>query len=352
MTAQYKDVEALYSETQKNLKGKPDSQITNMSGFSQSGPAVAKVAAKHKVDKITNFMDWGSKAALQENPDNPREHNDITKSEKKWIDKHAHIYSDSGKDVTEHDGSDGEIDYGKIQTFEDKDHDTQAPHIKGNGLDVDWYVEKHKFCSGMTKEQVKEVAKYKAAHDGKKSKKDEQDYIDDYYDEYSDTTKSKKVEETSASAANLLDSQRAKISALPTNLYKHGKGKTGRGGKSVLLKPEGIPGITAKAKASAQRAEAKLHQTMEETKHEVHQIIEQTRNEAFSIAPDLSSGEIEGLLAEIDFNNCWDEGAESSDFSKIKQFVAKVEKLAASINETSDTFQSTDESEARGMTFL
>lgn len=151
MTSQYGDVEALYGKTEKSLKGKNNAGFTNMSGFSQSGPAVAKVAAEHKVGKITNFMDWGSEAALMDDAGAPREANDITKEEKKWINKHAHVYSDSGKDVTEYDGGDGEIAYGKVKTFEGKDHDTQAPRIKGNGLDVDWYVKHHKFCSGMTK---------------------------------------------------------------------------------------------------------------------------------------------------------------------------------------------------------
>ena len=38
-----------------------------MSGFSQAGPAVAKVAAEMKVQKITNFMDWGAWNSLTKN---------------------------------------------------------------------------------------------------------------------------------------------------------------------------------------------------------------------------------------------------------------------------------------------
>ncbi|MGT2739745.1 hypothetical protein ACVRXB_10160, partial [Streptococcus pantholopis] len=65
MTPQVDDISDFYNSTAAKLeKEHGGGTISNMSGFSQSGPAVAKVAAEHQVPKITNFMDWAASSAL------------------------------------------------------------------------------------------------------------------------------------------------------------------------------------------------------------------------------------------------------------------------------------------------
>ncbi|RFU49944.1 hypothetical protein DDV22_11270, partial [Streptococcus chenjunshii] len=57
LTPQVDDISDFYDSTAAKLeKDHGGGSISNMSGFSQSGPAVAKVAAQHQVPKITNFM--------------------------------------------------------------------------------------------------------------------------------------------------------------------------------------------------------------------------------------------------------------------------------------------------------
>ncbi|AXQ78140.1 hypothetical protein DDV21_003130 [Streptococcus chenjunshii] len=111
ITPQVDDISDFYDSTAAKLeKDHGGGTISNMSGFSQSGPAVAKVAAAHQVPKITNFMDWGASNSLY-SKDNPK---GITAEEKTWLDKHATIYMDSTRDVTYLDGkSHGDIPYGK-----------------------------------------------------------------------------------------------------------------------------------------------------------------------------------------------------------------------------------------------
>ncbi|RFU52641.1 hypothetical protein DDV23_08500, partial [Streptococcus chenjunshii] len=101
LTPQVDDISDFYDSTVAKLeKDYGGGSISNMSGFSQSGPAVAKVAAQHQVPKITNFMDWGASSSLY-SKDNPK---GITAEEKTWLDKHATIYMDSTRDVTYLDG--------------------------------------------------------------------------------------------------------------------------------------------------------------------------------------------------------------------------------------------------------
>ena len=108
LTEQTKDVREFYNQSlasAKKMAGKgQEVDISNMSGFSQAGPAVAKVAAEMKVQKITNFMDWGAWNSLTKNT---ADYRGISDEELAYINKHLHSYSDQGKDLTSWDGHGG-----------------------------------------------------------------------------------------------------------------------------------------------------------------------------------------------------------------------------------------------------
>ena len=136
LTEQTKDVREFYNQSlasAKKMAGKgQEVDISNMSGFSQAGPAVAKVAAEMKVQKITNFMDWGAWNSLTKNT---ADYRGISDEELAYINKHLHSYSDQGKDLTSWDGHGGIIPYGKVFTVEGKHHNAGLPKIKGNRPD-------------------------------------------------------------------------------------------------------------------------------------------------------------------------------------------------------------------------
>lgn len=95
LTAQTQDIRNFYQSTMKKLADKPNGYISNMSGFSQSGPAVAKVASEQNVPHITNFDDWASMGAT--NPyilgivkNFPHEY--LTPSDIAYLNKRARIY--------------------------------------------------------------------------------------------------------------------------------------------------------------------------------------------------------------------------------------------------------------------
>ena len=163
LTEQTKDVREFYNQSlasAEKMAGKgQEVDISNMSGFSQAGPAVAKVAAEMKVQKITNFMDWGAWNSLTKNT---ADYRGISDEELAYINKHLHSYSDQGKDLTSWDGHGGNIPYGKVFTVEGKHHNAGLPKIKGNRPDFEWYEKNGLFCSGMTEKQVKKIAKLKA----------------------------------------------------------------------------------------------------------------------------------------------------------------------------------------------
>lgn len=140
LTEQTKDVREFYNQSLSKAKkmagAGQEVDISNMSGFSQAGPAVAKVAAEMKVQKITNFMDWGAWASLYKNSS---DYKGISNEELAYLNNHLHSYSDQGKALTSWDGHGGIIPYGKVFTVEGKHHNAGLPKIKGNSPDFEWY---------------------------------------------------------------------------------------------------------------------------------------------------------------------------------------------------------------------
>lgn len=340
---QGKDVEELYQKTEANLKEHKGGEITNMSGHSQAGPAVAKVAAKHNVNHVTNFSDWGAGMAYA--------YGYITEKDKKYLNKHAHIYSDSKNKTTKFAADGGNILYGQVREVEGSDHSTQHARIKGNNVDVDYYVKRHQFCSGMTKEQVKEVAKYKAKHDGKKSKATD-DYVKEYKKEYGDYAKKKtskiknkgssKTKQTSVNSLDIKHKSGQKLDF--QDLLQHYKGT--KGSKRILLRKALLfAGLSAAIEDVGDLAK-RVQELMDKSKEDIRQTVEETRSKAFDFAKELDAAEVESLLAEIDFNRIWSEGVEAENFAQAKNFAAKVEELGNKVLSAGDAIEEADQGAA------
>ena len=155
LSPQYDTLDNFFAETQRRLeeKGVEGGQIWYSSAHSQGGVPNVKLSVKYRVKEIVNFYDWGAKKAVDSGH--------FTKSELKYLEKHAIIYSDSGKEITGWDGNGGAIPYGKVRVFEGKSHSVQTPDLKGNNFDFDKYIKRGKFISGMTEKQVRKAIEVK-----------------------------------------------------------------------------------------------------------------------------------------------------------------------------------------------
>lgn len=338
---QGKDVEKLYQKTEANLNDHKGGEITNMSGHSQAGPAVAKVASKHNVDRVTNFSDWGAGTAYA--------YGYISEKDKKYLDKHAYIYSDSKNNTTKYAADGGRIPYGHVREVEGSNHSTQHARIKGNHVDTDYYVKRHEFCSGMTKEQVKEVAKYKAKHD---SQKDTNDYIKEYKKEYGDYAKKKtskiknqgksKAKQTSVNSLDIKHKSGQKLDF--QDLLQHYK--DAKGSKRILLRRALLFAGLSEAIEDVGDLAEKVQQLMDQSKEDIRQTVEETRSKAFDFAKELDAAEVESLLAEIDFNRIWSEGIEAENLAQAKNFAAKVEELGQNVLSAGDAIEGADQGAA------
>ena len=154
LSPQYVKMDEFFAETQRRLKekGVEGGQIWYSSAHSQGGVPNVKLSVKYRVKEIVNFYDWGAKKAVDSGH--------FSKSELKYLEKHAIIYSDSGKEITGWDGNGGAIPYGQVRVFEGKSHNVQTPDLKGNNFDFDKYIKRGEFVSGMTEKQVRKTKSY------------------------------------------------------------------------------------------------------------------------------------------------------------------------------------------------
>ena len=306
LTEQTKDVREFYNQSlasAKKMAGKgQEVDISNMSGFSQAGPAVAKVAAEMKVQKITNFMDWGAWNSLTKNT---ADYRGISDEELAYINKHLHSYSDQGKDLTSWDGHGGIIPYGKVFTVEGKHHNAGLPKIKGNRPDFEWYEKNGLFCSGMTEKQVKKIAKLKAktykvnvaiANYGLEMEKVTPEYyVREYLKEYGDFA-------LEPSKQDLIAINRQHIDELHASL------RTSSDKKTISLREELVRTSAQTAQLQAEVYEQEIKDKIKSAKSSVENHIKELRDAAHTLAHNLSSGEVEDLLSELTLSKVWNGG--------------------------------------------
>ena len=353
LTAQTQDIRNFYQSTMKKLADKPNGYISNMSGFSQSGPAVAKVASEQKVPHITNFDDWASVGAT--NPyilgivkNFPHEY--LTPSDIAYLNKRARIYMASSKDLRIADGGAGNIPYGKVMVVEGTpglnnpigDHDTQFSEIKGNGLNIDWYIKNNRFCSGMTYDQVVKVAKAKA----KKAKSasfdphswfdstDYQTYVDEYVKIYGAFA--------SENPANQM------LKEFDTDIKDiKGQLKSASGGQAISLRSDLVKSVAQKASLQAEVYVSEVKQLVDNEKTVLEGQIQAVRQQAYSLGRHLSAWEIEGLLSNFSMSSCWDTNIEATILTELAAYQEKLVVFSEKVSAAADKIVAIDKENAQ-----
>ena len=334
LTEQTKDVREFYNQSlasAKKMAGKgQEVNISNMSGFSQAGPAVAKVAAEMKVQKITNFMDWGAWASLYKNSS---DYKGISNEELAYLNKHLHSYSDQGKDLTSWDGHGGIIPYGKVFTVEGKHHNAGLPKIKGNSPDFEWYEKNLLFCSGMSKSQVERIVDKilsKSSIDNAYKTMARPELIERYEVEYGPFA----LEPTKQDLISLNIKQ---IKELKDSL------KTSSGSKKISLREELVRVSAETTKLQAEVYEEEIKSKIESAKENVSQKISSLKSEAYSIARHLPSSEVEALLSELTLDTAWNSGKETKTITAASDYKNTMSQISDNLNKVADRIIESDQ---------
>ncbi|ABV11149.1 hypothetical protein [Streptococcus gordonii] len=338
LTEQTKDVREFYNQSLSKAKKMAGTgqevDISNMSGFSQSGPAVAKVAAEMKVQKITNFMDWGAWASLYKNSS---DYKGISNEELAYLNKHLHSYSDQGKDLTSWDGHGGIIPYGKVFTVEGKHHNAGLPKIKGNSPDFEWYEKNGLFCSGMTKSQVEKIVDKrlsKSSIDNAYKTMARPELIRRYELEYGPFS-------PEPSKQDLITINREYIDELHASL------RTSSGDKTISLREELVRTSAQTAQLQAEVYEQEIKDKLASAKSKVEEHISELSKAAYTLAHNLSAGEVEELLSELSLSTAWNGGTEASTLASASGYTTKMTEIAGNLNKAADNIVAIDQKGAQ-----
>ncbi len=340
LTEQTKDVREFYNQSLSKAKKMAGTgqevDISNMSGFSQSGPAVAKVAAEMKVQKITNFMDWGAWASLYKNSS---DYKGISNEELAYLNKHLHSYSDQGKDLTSWDGHGGIIPYGKVFTVEGKHHNAGLPKIKGNSPDFEWYEKNGLFCSGMTKSQVEKIVDKrlsKSSIDNAYKTMARPELIRRYELEYGPF-----APEPEPSKQDLIAINRKYIDELHASL------RSSSGDKTISLREELVRTSAQTAQLQAEVYEQEIKDKLASAKSKVEEHISELSKAAYTLAHNLSAGEVEELLSELTLSTAWNGGTEASTLASASAYTTKMTEIAGNLNKAADNIVAIDQKGAQ-----
>ena len=340
LTEQTKDVREFYNQSLSKAKKMAGTgqevDISNMSGFSQSGPAVAKVAAEMKVQKITNFMDWGAWASLYKNSS---DYKGISNEELAYLNKHLHSYSDQGKDLTSWDGHGGIIPYGKVFTVEGKHHNAGLPKIKGNSPDFEWYENNGLFCSGMTKSQVEKIVDKrlsKSSIDNAYKTMARPELIRRYELEYGPF-----ATEPEPSKQDLIAINRKYIDELHASL------RSSSGDKTISLREELVRTSAQTAQLQAEVYEQEIKDKLASAKSKVEEHISELSKAAYTLAHNLSAGEVEELLSELTLSTAWNGGTEASTLASASAYTTKMTEIAGNLNKAADNIVAIDQKGAQ-----
>jgi len=342
LTAQAKDIDKFYLDTQQKIKSKDkNAVISNMSGHSQSGTGVAYTASKYGLKenrniKVTNFMDFAAKKAVDTGG--------ISKEQVAYLNKNATIYRDSRRDVVKLDGNGGAVPYGKTMMFEvvgDEDgHSPRTPHMKGNALDVDWYYKRNRFASGMTEKQVRKIAEYKARNPQftnsiynyglEMDKVTPEYYVREYLKNYGDFA-------PEPTKQDLISLNIKQIKELKDSL------KTSSGSKKISLREELVRVSAETAKLQAEVYEEEIKSKIESAKENVSQKISSLKTEAYSIARHLPSSEVEALLSELSLDTAWNSGKETKTITSASDYKNRMSQISDNLNKVADRIIESDQ---------
>ena len=337
LTAQAKDIDKFYLDTQQKIKSKDkNGVISNMSGHSQAGPGVAYTASKYglkenRTIKVTNFMDFAAKKAVDTGG--------ISKEQVAYLNKNATIYRDSRRDVVNLDGNGGAVPYGKTMMFEvvgDEDgHSPRTPHMKGNALDIDWYYKHNRFASGMTEKQVRKIAEYKTKKildyfKVKGSYNLPESYVKKYLDNYGPFA-------PELTKQDLISLNIKQIKELKDSL------KTSSSSKKISLREELVRVSAETTKLQAEVYEEEIKSKIESEKEKVSQKISSLKSEAYSIAHHLPSSEVEVLLSELTLDTAWNSGKESETVSAASAYKNKMSQISDNLNKVADRIIESDQ---------
>ena len=233
----------------------------------------------------------------------------------------------------------GIIPYGKVFTVEGKHHNAGLPKIKGNSPDFEWYEKNGLFCSGMTKSQVEKIVDKrlsKSSIDNAYKTMARPELIRRYELEYGPF-----APEPEPSKQDLIAINREYIDELHASL------RSSSGDKTISLREELVRTSAQTAQLQAEVYEQEIKDKLASAKSKVEEHISELSKAAYTLAHNLSAGEVEDLLSELTLSTAWNGGAEASTLASASAYTTKMTEIAGNLNKAADNIVAIDQKGAQ-----
>ena len=233
----------------------------------------------------------------------------------------------------------------RFEVLEGEDgHSPRTPVMKGNKLDVDYYYKRNLFATGMTEKQVRKIAEYKARNPKftnsiynyglEMDKVTPEYYVSEYLKEYGDFA-------PEPSKQDLIAINRKYIDELHASL------RTSSGDKKISLREELVRTSAQTAQLQAEVYEQEIKDKLASAKSKVEDHISELSKAAYTLAHNLSSGEVEELLSELNLSEAWNGGTEASTLASASAYTTKMTEIAGNLNKAADNIVAIDQKGAQ-----
>ena len=127
----------------------------------------------------------------------------------------------------------------------------------------------------------------------------------------------------------------------------HASLRTSSGDKTISLREELVRTSAQTAQLQAEVYEQEIKDKLASEKSKVEAHISELRNASFTLAHNLSSGEVEDLLSELTLSKAWNGGTEASTLASASEYTTKMTEIAGNLNKAADNIVAIDQKGAQ-----
>lgn len=127
----------------------------------------------------------------------------------------------------------------------------------------------------------------------------------------------------------------------------HASLRTSSGDKIISLREELVRTSAQTAQLQAEVYEQEIKDKLASAKSKVEAHISELRNAAFTLAHNLSSGEVEDLLSELTLSKAWNGGTETSTLASASAYTTRMTEIAGNLNKAADNIVAIDQKGAQ-----
>ena len=127
----------------------------------------------------------------------------------------------------------------------------------------------------------------------------------------------------------------------------HASLRTSSGDKIISLREELVRTSAQTAQLQAEVYEQEIKDKLASAKSSVEQHIKELRDAAYTLAHNLSSGEVEDLLSELTLSEAWNGGTEASTLNSASAYTTKMTEIAGNLNKAADNIVAIDQKGAQ-----